>query len=207
MFSKFLNLEEEKQNRILNAAMKEFSLKGYDNASTNEIVKNAKISKGLLFHYFSNKKQLFLFLYDHCIETVLNDFYKKINLEEKDFFVRFKEVQRVKLELLNKYPEMFKFLQNAYVETSGEVKPSLDDVKRDLLFVNANKVFEGIDESKFKDGLDMTKVMSIILWTFQGFIDDLLMKAKLTPENSIDYDKVFEEVDIYIKMFRDCFYK
>lgn len=56
LFSKFLNLNPEKQDRILNAALKEFAQKGYQNASTNEIVKEAGISKGLLFHYFNNKR-------------------------------------------------------------------------------------------------------------------------------------------------------
>ena len=60
-----MSLSEEKQQRILNAALKEFAQKGYKNASTNQIVKEADISKGLLFHYFKNKKQLFLFLYDY----------------------------------------------------------------------------------------------------------------------------------------------
>jgi len=44
---KFLALEPEKQSRIINAAIKEFVHKGYNKASTNEMVKDADISKGL----------------------------------------------------------------------------------------------------------------------------------------------------------------
>ena len=47
---KFLKLDDEKRDRILNAAMKEFRY-GYVKASTDIIVKEAGISKGLLFHY------------------------------------------------------------------------------------------------------------------------------------------------------------
>ena len=60
-------MEPEKRERIINAAINEFTKKGYRNASTNEIVKEAGISKGLIFHYFKNKKQLYLFLYDYLI--------------------------------------------------------------------------------------------------------------------------------------------
>lgn len=88
VFEKFFNLDSEKQDRVINAAIKEFAQKGYDKASTNEIVKEAEISKGLLFHYFKNKKQLFLFLFDHCIQIITDDFYKKIDLTETDFFKR-----------------------------------------------------------------------------------------------------------------------
>ena len=70
MFSKFLNLKPEKQERILEAAIKEFADKGFEKASTNEIVKEAGISKGILFHYFQNKKKLFLFVFDYCCRTL-----------------------------------------------------------------------------------------------------------------------------------------
>mgnify|MGYP000914953748 CR=1 FL=1 len=68
MFSKFQSLKPEKQERILNAAIKEFAKKGYKNAVTDEIVKEANISKGALFHYFNNKRDLYLFLYDYSLE-------------------------------------------------------------------------------------------------------------------------------------------
>jgi AcrR family transcriptional regulator len=61
MFSKFLSLDREKQDRILNAAIKEFALKGYKNASTNEIVREAEISKGLLFIISRTRRSCFCF--------------------------------------------------------------------------------------------------------------------------------------------------
>jgi len=70
MISNFLKLEPKKREQILNAAINEFAQKDYKNASTNEIVKKAGISKGLIFHYFKNKKQLYIFLYDYLIEII-----------------------------------------------------------------------------------------------------------------------------------------
>lgn len=49
IYQKFNSLEAEKQERIINTALKEFARNGYDKASTNEIVKEAGISKGSLF--------------------------------------------------------------------------------------------------------------------------------------------------------------
>ncbi len=50
MTTKLAGLEPQKRNAILNAALKEFALKGFDNASTNIIAKDAGISKALMFH-------------------------------------------------------------------------------------------------------------------------------------------------------------
>ncbi len=54
-----------KAGRYHQCALMEFAVKGYDLASTNEMVKAAGISKGALFHYFASKKDLFLFLCDY----------------------------------------------------------------------------------------------------------------------------------------------
>jgi TetR/AcrR family transcriptional regulator len=47
MFSKFLSLEPERRNAILNAALKEFAKKGFDDASTNVIAKEFRHLKAL----------------------------------------------------------------------------------------------------------------------------------------------------------------
>ena len=207
MFSKFMNLEPEKRERILNAAMKEFAQKGFKNASTNEIVQGADIAKGLLFHYFKNKKQLFLFLYDYCIDICMNEFYKKIDLKEEDFFIRFRQAQFIKMELLKKYPEIFNFLQVAYVENSSDIKSELDSRNQELLLSASNKIFEGIDISRFKEDTDLKKVMNIIVWTFQGFADEFLKKSKLQVSGKVEYEKAFAEADDYLTILRNCFYR
>jgi AcrR family transcriptional regulator len=58
MCEKFRAISEEKQRTILDAALTEFSERGYHKANTNTICEKAGISKGLLFHYFGSKKAL-----------------------------------------------------------------------------------------------------------------------------------------------------
>jgi TetR/AcrR family transcriptional regulator len=207
MFSKFLNLHPDKQTRIINAAMKEFAKKGFDHASTNEIVKEAEIAKGLLFHYFKNKQQLFLFVYDYGSELLLNEFYKKFEPNEPDFFARIRQMAQLKSEILHQYPEMFSFFAVAYVETSSVVRDDLDQRMQLLLDNNLDKVFKGIDLSLFKEGIDITKAIQIIMWTTEGLREDILKKAKLNPSTPLVYEKLFSEMDSYIEFFKQCFYK
>jgi AcrR family transcriptional regulator len=207
MFSKFLSIDTEKQTKILNAAIKQFAQKGYKNASTNEIVKEAEISKGLLFHYFKNKKELYLFVYDYCIEVLINDFYNKINLSESDIIVRLRQFALVKLKMLERYPDIIRFVEVAYMEDSVDVKNEVEERKNRLINNNLGKAFEGIDVSKFKEGMDVEKAINIIVWTFEGISDTEIKKAKLTSSGEIDYKKIFDEADVYIDMFKKWFYK
>lgn len=207
MVSKFLNLDSEKQNRILNAAINEFAEKGYENASTNEIVKEAGISKGLLFHYFKNKKQLFLFLYDYCIDVSMTEFYKKIDLNERDFFVRLRQIHLIKAELLNKYPKMLKFIEVANMEKSSDIENDLNAINKEELESASKRVFDGIDLSKFRDDIDIEKAINVVIWSFQGFNAKVLEEAKLSSSKQINYDKAFIEAEAYTEMLKSCFYK
>jgi AcrR family transcriptional regulator len=53
--------------RILKASIEEFAEKGYAAASTNSIAKKAKVAKGLLFHYFKSKENLYIECYKHVL--------------------------------------------------------------------------------------------------------------------------------------------
>jgi TetR/AcrR family transcriptional regulator len=207
LFSKFFNLDPEKQDRIINAAIKEFAQKGYDNASTNEMVKEAGISKGLLFHYFKNKKQLFFFLFDYCYNLVADEFYKKVDLTERDFFKRIRQSVQIKMDLQTKYPDILTFIQEAFMQDSPEIKDEFDKKKQELNAVNIGIIYDGIDLTKFRDDVDVQKILKVISWTFEKMSEEELHKAKMIPGHKIDYYKVFMEAEEYFEIFIKCFYK
>ncbi len=69
----------DSRDRIIEASFQEFGRHGYEGASTNQICQAAGISKGLLYHYFKSKENLFFSVCDRCIQDLENVF-------EKDWF-------------------------------------------------------------------------------------------------------------------------
>ncbi len=55
--STFYNLSDEKKSRIFEAALQEFSVKTFSQASLNQIIKNADIPRGSFYQYFDNKEE------------------------------------------------------------------------------------------------------------------------------------------------------
>jgi TetR/AcrR family transcriptional regulator len=51
---------EKSRTKILAAATREFSLKGYDGARMDSIARRAQVSKNLIYHYFHSKEHLFI---------------------------------------------------------------------------------------------------------------------------------------------------
>lgn len=64
MNDRFFTLPPERQRAILNAAFKVFSQSDYRHASMQQVTDEGGISKSLLFHYFRNKQELYLHLWD-----------------------------------------------------------------------------------------------------------------------------------------------
>jgi len=57
-FSRFYNLTDDKQKKILESAVSEFTQRGFDGASLNQIISTAGLSKGSFYYYFENKIDL-----------------------------------------------------------------------------------------------------------------------------------------------------
>jgi len=70
---RFNKLSAEKQERILEAAAKEFAAHGFDGASLNQILDDAGISKGAAYYYFDDKADLYATTVLHYSQEVLAD--------------------------------------------------------------------------------------------------------------------------------------
>jgi AcrR family transcriptional regulator len=68
----FYNLPQEKQERILNAAINEFSSYPFKSASINRLIKEANIPRGSFYQYFDNKKDIYLYLFEHMTSVKMS---------------------------------------------------------------------------------------------------------------------------------------
>ena len=58
------------RQRILDAAMAEFSSKGYEGASLNAACAENGFSKGVVYHHFKDKNELYLLCVQRCFNAV-----------------------------------------------------------------------------------------------------------------------------------------
>jgi AcrR family transcriptional regulator len=70
----FEEIREERKHQISDVALKLFSVKTYANTSISDIAKEAGISKGLMYNYFSSKEELLMYILETGIDKVLNIF-------------------------------------------------------------------------------------------------------------------------------------
>ncbi|WP_160198442.1 TetR/AcrR family transcriptional regulator [Senegalia massiliensis] len=197
-------IDIEKRDRIINSALEEFSKNNFEKASTNNIVKRAQISKGLLYHYFGTKQKLYEFLKEFSIKKTIENIESNINWDEKDFLLRLKQVGIIKLKMSDRYPYLFNFFSRIFENASVEDMKKLSD-KYSLGLID--KIYtQNIDFSLFRDDIDKQKAFTIINWTFEKYGEQKILEIRNSNEK-INYKIIEKEVDEYIEIFRKSFYK
>jgi AcrR family transcriptional regulator len=207
MYENFERLDGERKLQIVNAALKEFSVKGYDEASTNIIAKEAGLSKGLLFHYVVSKRELFLYLYDYAMTKILDDFFGSLDLTQKDMLERCHQIAFVKIEVLHKNPALFDFFKTAIDTTSEEVAPDLEKKSKKYRVISFDKLFDGVDTSLFRSDIDPKKAINLCVWFLNGLADSLQHRVNNLRMDEIDYDALTAESNQYFEIMKKCFYK
>lgn len=198
MNDKFFDLKKEKQDRMINAALKVFAFQGYKHASTDEIVKEAGISKGLLFHYFGSKIGTYEFVYEYSVRYMLLEL-TAVDKEETDFYRILAGIEDAKLQALRNYPYMQQFLIRAAKEEDMEAVSVIAE-KRDEYHARYKEFLSAADWTKLAEGIDVDKLLRIIDYTVRGIMNDGLAK-------NYNAELVGAEVKNYLAMFEKMTYK
>jgi hypothetical protein len=132
--------------------------------------------------------------------------FDKFNDEEKDIFERIRQTTLLKLEIFQKYSNLYDFIFVAYTEDSIEVKNELEKKNMGLLAIGQAKIYEGVDASKFKKEIDSKRAIDIITWTVEGFSKIVMAKFKNHSMFELNFNQVVNELDIYLQMLKKSFY-
>lgn len=170
MNDKFFSLPEEKRQAIINAGYRVFSQNTYKNSPMSEIADAAGISKSLLFYYFRNKKELYLFLWDKCAETTIEFLTEYGCYEQNELFESMERGMQAKLEIIRMYPDMGKFTIKAFYETDPEISIEIQKSYHKYFNLKADKARVNMNPEQFIPGLDIPMMYREMYWASEGYL-------------------------------------
>ncbi|HYK73466.1 MAG TPA: TetR/AcrR family transcriptional regulator, partial [Pseudoneobacillus sp.] len=133
--------------------------------------------------------------------------YAKIDCNQYELLIKLKDTVLIKLELFSKFPDMFDFVRITYEEESPEIKKDLEKRNKEAIANSYLKLFENIDSSLFKEGIDIQRAITIIVWTMEGLGKQHQETTKALPLSQINMDEVLLEMDLFIETLKKGFYK
>jgi len=202
MNPKFFSLPQERQDLIRNSAMLEFGTGTFRKTSADAIAKRAGVSKSLLFHYFKDKRELYLYLFQYVIDECVKKYLARAYDDgDTDFFRVLEKGHRIKMDMVRRMPGMFRFVMHAYYEHDSILTPRLRKALDDLMAQSIDDFLAHMDLYKFKDGVDPKRVIRLILLASEG------MLAETGACTAAEINALFAEYKQYADMLRQFLYK
>ncbi len=150
----------ERTTRIIRrAALSEFSKVGYEAARVDRIAARSRLSKGLIYHYFGSKDELFL--------AVLEDLYGQLREENDELILEDVEPEEGIRRLISHtfdyfvaHPEFIVLVNSENIMRGQHVKKSdlIREMFKPLVSRLGELVDRGVAMGLFRDDVDITEL-------------------------------------------------
>ena len=182
MNERFYALPEDKRKSIISAGFRVFSQYSYKNSPMCEIAAEAGISKSLLFYYFKNKKELYLFICKYSTELTEQEIIRQKCYEKEDFFDIFLSGLKVKVQLMRQYPDLSLFQLKAYYEKDKSLRPEIDQLIGQYSGYENQSEMLKLDKEKFIEGLDLEMMYTDMFLASQGYLWEKMQSETIDPD-------------------------
>ena len=165
------SLNKEKKRKIIReVATKLFAEKGFENTTTREISKAAKVSSSALYYYFDSKEELLYQILDETISTGLK-LITKIDENEKDFRKKLSSVLRIHTASAVNFDKM-KLLVHDQKSLSPDHMVAIKDKQRDYVRILIT-ILESLKQQRKIKGIDPTACafafFGMVSWAYRWY--------------------------------------
>ena len=159
----------------------------------SEIAQAAGISKSLLFHYFHNKKELYLYLWDNCAKLTIEYLTRYDCYSQKGLFESMERGMEVKLEIIRLYPDMANFAIRAFYEKDPEINAAVQESYHRYFNLKADKARINFDPAQFIPGLDIPMMYREMYWASEGYLWEMTQRGEVNIDQmKKDFGKLLE---------------
>jgi len=169
----------DRKEELLEAAMDEFIAKSYEEASLNNIIKNAGISKGTFYYHFQDKQALYLSLLQSTVDAKMEFMERRlkdyVHNEELNIFENLKLQARFGVEFAKDYPRYY-LLGLMFLREKGN---KIYEVAMNMLDVTSENYYDHLIEKAkergdFRNGVTIEfakKILVYMLYRFDEIFD------------------------------------
>ena len=189
----FFNLNEKKQNRIVEAAIDEFSQNTFHKASVTSIIERAEIASGSFYQYFEDKEDLFKYIIEIISRRKLKYIDQEVlqNPSQLSFFEFLRKIYKGGIEFAKENPKLVSIgndLMNSNCEVCNKIKEELKPQSNQFF----KKILENaVERGDVKEDIDpefTAKFLTSINYSLSDFIYE---------EEGLSED-VFEVIEVLI---------
>ena len=186
---------ESKKDEIIKVAFELFFSKGYASVSVNDIIKEAKISKGGFYTYFKSKQEVFIAIVkksDDKKTDIIKQLSKKMTATEK---IRAYIHARLSSFLDEENRKWAKFANEFWSSVNGDTElTQMANERFNKFFSDIETILkEGTEIGEFSNLIDINSFIYLMMSTIDGIaFMASVMKQPLTEE------KILVSIDVLL---------
>ena len=175
------------RRRIMDSALAEFSGRGYGAGSLNTICAAGRISKGIIYHYFRNKDELYLACVEECFQLLTQRLRVCLTAEQTTPEAQLDSYFRIRMDLFRELPVYQPIFCEAVVSPPAHLKAEIQRRKQPFDEMN-NAILEKIlNPLPLRSGVTRAEVTETFR-LFQDFINAHYQTAGMSPQEFAQRD-------------------
>lgn len=188
-------------NKILQSAIEEFGKNGYDNASINTICNKYSISKGLIYHNFKNKDELYLRSVEECFIKFV-EYLKERDYSNNNAWKTMKKLLELRQEFFEKFQNYQNIFFGAVLSPPNHLIKEIQIIRKEYDEFNIEKFKELLKGVKLRKGITEEMAISYFLAyqeMFNGYFQNKIYNSKDLLSASKEHDlKLLPILDVML---------
>lgn len=165
---------KETRAKILEAAKKAFSEKGFDGVSVDEIAKRAGVKKALIYYYFPSKEILFEEIWKSALNELEEHLFGEVE-NENVYIKKIKRFLRAYVDFVTSKSVLNKIIKKekaSVMDTSGETWERLKERYWDFIKRVAQLIEEGKRKNYVHEDVDSKAAAELIVNSMEDVLKD-----------------------------------
>jgi len=195
------------RERILDAAVAEFAGRGFEAASTNAIAAAAGVAKGLVFHHFGSKDDLFVAAFDHVLARLIDALYADLGPLPADLFERLHAWAIHKIRVSQRDPLGYQLMTMAVQDGPPAVRARIEERIAAVRTAHWPRFLDGIDASRLRPGVSLPQAIETLSLLGEGIERAILPRLAALPDRGMSrLDDLGRELWEHFARLRDGLY-
>lgn len=183
----FSNLNEEKQEKLVRAAISEFLKHGFEKGNIGDIAKSAGVAKGSMYQYFENKRELYMYSVRWAIELFISKYNNHTIPKDINIFDYFYQSSEQMLLQLREEKELAVFIQDVILGKHN----SINDETITVMLKAADEyvlklIQEGKNNGSIRKDIDDNILSMFLTGASMKIKENILSKARNSGADIID---------------------
>lgn len=191
---KQMSAKNDKRFRILKAAVKVFSQKGFYNAKVSEIANNAGIADGTIYLYFKNKDEILISIFEEEMARIISSVRTHLD-SQPDVAEKLKAFIKTHLNFVKKNPKLAQVFQLELRQSNKFIKEYTGSKLKEYLSIIGRILEEGQRQGLIRQDIHPGLMKRALF----GSLDEVATHWVLTKNGKYDLEKSAEQLaDIFI---------